>query len=406
VEQSKSRNPYSVSSVKNCGTLSLYKIPRSQFWYFRYWSRARDGYVKVSTRTADKNEALHIAKVAWQQSGIPFAERIAPELTFRHWADEFLVSQARAVERQELSPIVQRMDISRLNNGAKFFAAMPIREIGSAQVDAYRDHLHTSKSGIAPATVRHYLLATRKVLTFAARQGVINSVPLMPKHKAGDLDSPRCKFNLTDYRKLTSYLAREGKQNPRLAELRDCVIFLTNTLLRPSEFKDLRLSDCVEKIGNDGRPCLWVNPQHPKVRSRKYETPSMGGALFAFNRMRKRLSDGERYLFFPSLEDRSGAIQKLGGLFRKSVKILNLYTSPDGVRTLYSLRHTGITWRMEAGTATVFEIARWARTSVGMIEKHYARQFDFKNRTEALLAKRPRPDRTKSRADEDEASNQ
>ena len=391
MEESKSRNPYSVSSVKNCGTLSIYRIPRSQFWYYRYWSVARGGYVKVSTRTADRNEALHIAKVAWQQSGIPFAKQIAPELTFRHWADQFLEFQARMVARKEISPIVQKMDISRLRNASAFFASTPVREIGTAQIESYLEHLYSSKRKIAAVTVRHYMLATRKVLMFTARQGVLPAVPLMPKHnKSGELDSPRCKFNLKEYKTLVNYLAREGKKNQRLAELRDCVLFLTNTLLRPSEFKDLRVSDCREQSDDNGKMRLWVKPPHPKVRSRTYETPSMGGALFAFNRMKKRLGDQDGYLFFSRKSSRSSAIQQLGNLFREVVKKLNLYKTREGVRTLYSLRHSGITWRVEAGTATVFEIARWARTSVDMIEKHYARQFEFKNRTEALLAKKPR----------------
>src|SRR5215469_2958994 len=137
MDESKSRNPFSVTLVKNCGTLSIYKIPRSQFWYYRYWSSARGGYIKASTRTADRAEALNKAKVAWQQSGVPFAKQVAPELSFRYWADEFLAVQAKAVARKELSPLVQRMDVSRLLNASTFFAATPIREIGTAQLEAY-----------------------------------------------------------------------------------------------------------------------------------------------------------------------------------------------------------------------------------------------------------------------------
>lgn len=387
MDERRSRNPYNVAQIKNCGTLAIYKIPRSQFWYFRYWNSRTGHYTKVSTRTSDRSEAVRLAKEAWQQSGIPLGKQIAPELSFQYWSTLFLQHQQRSVERSELSPLVQKMDRSRLGIVATYFASVPIREIGTAQVDALRDHLFASRKGIAPVTVRHYLLATRKVLTFAARQGAIAAIPLMPRQKSGEMDSPRCKFDLQQYRKLTSYLAQAGRQDSRYAELKDCVIFLTSTLLRPSEFKDLRISDCVEKENTEGKVALWVNPQRPKVRSKKYETPSMGGALFSFKRMKKRIDTRDGYLFFNDSVSRQAAIQKLGNLFREVLIKLNLYKAPDGVRTLYSLRHTGITWRMEAGTATVFEIARWARTSVDMIEKHYARQFDFKNRTEALLAK-------------------
>lgn len=390
MDESRSRNPFAVTAIQNCGTLSIYKIPRSQYWYFRYWNPRSGHYTKLSTRTSDRHEAIRLAKEAWQQSGISLGKQIAPELSFRYWSDGFLKQQGKAVARGELSPIVQKMDISRLRIVSAHFASLPIREIGTAQVDELRDHLFASRKGIAAVTVHHYLLATRKVLVFAARQGALAAVPLMPKRKRGESDSPRCKFDLQQYRSVTSYLAREGKKDPRLAELKDCVIFLTNSLIRPSEFKDLRFSDCTEKVSAEGKSTLWVNPSRPKVRSKKYETPTMGGALFAFRRMKKRAKAGDEYLFFNGASTRQAAIQKLGNLFRDILLKLDLYKAPDGVRTLYSLRHTGITWRMEAGTATVFEIARWARTSVDMIEKHYARQFDFKNRTEALLAKPPR----------------
>jgi hypothetical protein len=33
----------------------------------------------------------------------------------------------------------------------------------------------------------------------------------------------------------------------------------------------------------------------------------------------------------------------------------------------------------------VFDIARWARTSVSMIESNYAQQFEFKERTGQLV---------------------
>ena len=48
-----------------------------------------------------------------------------------------------------------------------------------------------------------------------------------------------------------------------------------------------------------------------------------------------------------------------------------------GKRTLYSLRHSAISWRLEDGEAQIFDIAKWARTSVAMIEKFYASAYQL-----------------------------
>ena len=49
---------------------------------------------------------------------------------------------------------------------------------------------------------------------------------------------------------------------------------------------------------------------------------------------------------------------------------LNLKNHPDGARTLYSLRHTYITWKILEG-ANLSVLATQCGTSVEMIERHY-----------------------------------
>jgi integrase len=62
---------------------------------------------------------------------------------------------------------------------------------------------------------------------------------------------------------------------------------------------------------------------------------------------------------------------QLGKAFEKALKSSNLKDSPRGPRTLYSLRHTYITWQLLAGTS-MDVIARQCGTSAAMIEQHYS----------------------------------
>lgn len=378
-----SRNPYAVSLVKNCDTLTLYKIGRSQNWYYRFWCRAESKYRRASTRTTDKREAEVIAKEAWRHDGGSASNRAAPEMTVGYWADSFLAAQQKAVNRGELSPVVQRMDESRLLYVKAYFKTDAICDVTSAKIDAFRDHLFATKK-IAAATARHYLISLKKVLGHALRQGALTVLPALPKYKAADLESPRSRLSKKDYAKLGNHLRRLAKSDPAQAELYDCVVFLVNTLIRPSELKLLKFHHLRVTKEEEGRECVWIKPPKTKVKAYNWETPSMPGAFPALERMQARYSKPDDFLFLASMANRDMALQKLSGWFRAALKACGLYDSADGVRTLYSLRHTGITWRIESGAA-IYDVARWARTSVEMIEKHYARQYELKNRVQHLL---------------------
>jgi len=65
------------------------------------------------------------------------------------------------------------------------------------------------------------------------------------------------------------------------------------------------------------------------------------------------------------------ATPQLGKAFEKALQSSKLKDSPRGPRTLYSLRHTYITWQLLAGTS-MDVIARQCGTSAAMIEQHYS----------------------------------
>jgi len=127
------------------------------------------------------------------------------------------------------------------------------------------------------------------------------------------------------------------------------------------------------RLGKDkAGPTLFVRPPNPKVKAYDYETFTMPGAVEAYRRMQQRYPGAESYLFFADIKNRDYALRLVGELFGAALEELGMKQTRDGKRTLYSLRHSGISWRLERGEAQVFDIAKWARTSVAMIEKFYA----------------------------------
>jgi integrase len=63
---------------------------------------------------------------------------------------------------------------------------------------------------------------------------------------------------------------------------------------------------------------------------------------------------------------------EIGRTFNAVLKEISLDKSPHGKRTLYSLRHSFITWELIAQKVTIDVLARQCGTSIEMIERHYS----------------------------------
>lgn len=64
--------------------------------------------------------------------------------------------------------------------------------------------------------------------------------------------------------------------------------------------------------------------------------------------------------------------KELGATFDKALNDTELKQSAHGVRTLYSLRHSYITWQLMTGDVGMEILAKQCGTSVQMIEQHYS----------------------------------
>ncbi len=94
--------------------------------------------------------------------------------------------------------------------------------------------------------------------------------------------------------------------------------------------------------------------------------------------------------FFPEENNRRRMLDVVGWLFNWILKDLGIKQGPhDAMRSLYSLRHTAITFRLiYGGKIDLLTLARNARTSVEMIEKFYASTLSAEMNIALLHAKR------------------
>ena len=89
----------------------------------------------------------------------------------------------------------------------------------------------------------------------------------------------------------------------------------------------------------------------------------MAGAVLPFQRVRDRNNPEPTDLLFPQNHKKQ---------FNNLLERLDLKFDREGSRrTFYSLRHSYISFRLLEG-ADIYQIAKNCRTSVEIIEKHYA----------------------------------
>lgn len=276
-----------------------------------------------------------------------------------------------------------------------FFGDTPIQQISAGKVQEYRVHRQTSrldpKTGKpkkpARSTLHHEIVTLRQILKTANRKGWIEAIPDMsaPYKTSGKLEH-RAWFSPEEY-KLLYEATRERTKNPPKPRWRevcenfhDYVLFMGNTGLRPDESARLELRDV--KIVNDestGERILEI-----EVRGKRGVgfCKSMPGAILPFERIAKRkgLKPTDR-IFGKTPRD----------LMNTLLDELNLKFDRDGhVRTCYSLRHTYICLRLLEG-ADIYQVAKNCRTSVEMIEKHYARHLTNTIDASAVNVRKARP---------------
>jgi integrase len=273
-----------------------------------------------------------------------------------------------------------------------YFGPMAVSKITPGKAQEYRIHrAQNGYRGMPPSrsTMEHEMVALRQVLKTAVRHQWLEYVPdFSPPFKASRKVSHRAWFSPQQYRQL--YLrTRERAQNPKKEQwrweseqLHDLVLFLGNTGLRPDEAKRLEYRDV--RIVTDYDTGQRILEIEVRGKTGVGYCKSMTGAVRPFLRLKQRNNGQPLDRLFPKFHRQ---------LFNNILGELKLKFDREGRRrTVYSLRHTYICLRLMEG-ADIYQIAKNCRTSVEMIQKHYAPH--IKNMLDVAKINTRRPKRTK-----------
>ncbi|KDP95316.1 hypothetical protein ER13_04115 [Brevundimonas sp. EAKA] len=290
-----------------------------------------------------------------------------------------------------------------------------------ATIQAKAAEARTKAKGKPPArsTMNHEMVLIRQVLKHAEGMGWLSHLPnLEMPYKSLSKRERRAWFSPEEYKQLYKATGDKAKQAggrrgwaERYEDLHDFVLFMANTGLRPDEALRLEFRDVVIEKDYATQQTILVIDVRGKTGTGYCK--SLPGAVHPFKRLRDRRI--KQLQNPPKVWPRRSRSQKpvrhrplpvqaeprallptdrLFPTFNRDAfnAILaeqGLKYDRDGrVRTAYSLRHTYISMRLMEG-ANILQVANNCRTSVKMIEEHYAAHIKDRLDAAAINVKRP-----------------
>jgi len=367
----------------------LYKRPNSPYWQCSTFLNGK------KRRTSSKTDSLAQAKDYAEDWYLTLRGKfrrgeLHNEKSFEDAAKRFMHEYEVLTEGERNKRWVQdhyrriRMHLS------PFFGQMALSEITAGVVQDYRISrlrpVSPKKKIPSRSTMHHETVTLRQVLRTAVRHGWLSHVPdISAPYKASNKVVHRAWFSPEEYKCLYEAtrknigLARGSRYKKLAEQLHDKILFMANTGLRPDEANCLEYRD-VEIVKDDD---LSESILEISVRGKRGVgyCKSMHGAVRPFVRMKDRNKPEPMDRVFPQDHKKQ---------FNRILEENDLKFDRNGnSRTLYSLRHSYISFRLLEG-ADIYQIAKNCRTSVEMIEKHYAVHLKNNLDAAAINVRKPR----------------
>jgi integrase len=189
----------------------------------------------------------------------------------------------------------------------------------------------------------------------------------------------RAAFTPAEYERILEKLFKmeENSQKEVTKQIReltqDYAEFVINTGMRPgTELDNLTWDDLhIERYEDQATFYISVRKGKTTLHTVTREVLCKRSLQRTIWRMSKRFPNRQAKDLLFRLPDGSET-KEISRTFNAALKELGLDESPHGKRTLYSLRHSFITWELVAQKVTIDVLARQCGTSIEMIERNYS----------------------------------
>jgi integrase len=375
-------------------TLKIYRIFGSKFWQVRIYLNSK--YISKSLRTIDFNEANRLAREFFDELKLKHPRELLAvtrpqnnkEIIAKAIESIISTDQDR-VRRDEIKHSSSKIMKGRLEGEIyEFFKNQDVKNISTQTLQNFVDSLTDQE--FSTTTIQGYLSLVNKLMRYLYTEKYLQQIPLMPRIKAQN--NSRGAFTLTEYaqilrhsRKLRHTKFSDWQAGKRVwikeqyqtmpYEMNWLIRFVIYTFIRPGDIRQLQNKHI--EIIKGSHSYLRINL--PEIKRHRAPIVSLPSAVPLYQRILKvhqqnGFGKPNDFVFFPEESNRLLMLNIIGWLFNWILNDLDIKRGPHGIdRSLYSLRHTAITLRLiYGGGIDLLTLARNARTSVEMIEKHYA----------------------------------
>jgi hypothetical protein len=403
----------SVTPIANYPSkLRIFLTNASRYWQVRCYLKGKT-YTQ-SLRTTNKQAAISLAKQFFHiKTAELYADKIEArpdkKVKFADLVPAVVVALQARVKRGEFAAANIPIFLNRMHNSIlPYFGDMSMEQISYRHLSDFMEQM--SNRNLTATTVHQHMVAIKKIFAYAHGNNIIQGVPKFPVIKVSD--KPRGSFSLTEYRDLVR-LARQkvGEQVPESfsrkyrssreilqrhgiinADLHWLIRFMVNGFMRPSDIKFIKHKHVTVVRGKH----IYLRLNLPETKRHDKPIVTLQPAVFVYERLlAKQIADGygrpDDYLFLPDLEDRKWCLVAYGWQFMylQSLAGITVNAANGQTRTIYSLRHTAMTFRLlYGGKIDLLTLAKNARTSVEMIERFYASNLNAEMNIDLLQGKR------------------
>lgn len=344
----------------------------------------------------------------------PVASSNAPTTTFRILARKLVEQESQRLARGEICSASVGVLRNRLDaHVLPHFGSMEVGQVKTRDLDAFVQRL--SSHALSSTTLSQYMVVMRKLLKLARREELLVELPEMPRIKL--VTKSRSMLNVSEYHRLIQTARRLSRQQCAAPKEKDSdgererfwvqprhlilppdlawvISFMVNSFVRPSDIKFLQHRHITVVRAEH----LYLRLNLPETKRHDKPIVTLRPAVRVYEAIQQRAREigraaPEDYIFLPDIKDRQYALALLGFWLKWVMREAGIarVDSLGAARTLYSLRHTAIMYRLLYGQGIdMLTLARNARTSVEMIERFYASTLSGEMNVGMLQSKRAR----------------
>ncbi|MFD3306597.1 tyrosine-type recombinase/integrase [Alteromonas macleodii] len=365
-------------------TLYVFLQDNSKKWYARFQLFGK--WHCKSTRQTDKDEAVAAARLLRMEWKIKAeAGVLTQSKRFRDVAEEAINRMKNELANKNGKQSYKDY-INALNKyHIPFFDRTYITSINQDKISEFNSwrkrkvKAEQKKDELAKSTILNHNAAMQRVFAEAVRNKwmTVHQIPVLSSQGASGVR--RAAFTPDEYERIVAKLG-ELIQNSRKQVTRDIrqllyvyMEFALHSGIRPGTELDTLTWDDIQLESHEHKTRFFVTVRRGKTVKHtgiRQVVCKQGifDAIHLMTILRPNRKANDLFFTLPNGEE----TKELSRTFTKILEDCDLKDSPHGKRSLYSLRHTYITWELIAQSVSIDVLARQCGTSIQMIEQHYS----------------------------------